>query len=62
MLLLLPVAGHALSASEIFADGNRLFRDDLYWAALLRYRQAYEASKGKAAKGEVAKAKPRARK
>jgi len=37
------VAGHALSASEIFADGNRLFRDDLYWAALLRYRQAYEA-------------------
>jgi len=27
----------------VFADGNRLFRDDLYWAALLRYRQAAEA-------------------
>ena len=26
----------------MFADGNRLFRDELYWAALLRYRQAYE--------------------
>jgi len=33
----------ALTADEIFADGNRMFRDDLYWAALLRYRQAYEA-------------------
>ena len=33
----------ALSADEMFADGNRLFRDDLYWAALLRYQQAYEA-------------------
>jgi len=32
----------ALSADEYFADGNRLFRDDLYWAALLRYRQAAE--------------------
>ena len=31
------------TASELFADGNRLFRDDLYWAALLRYRQASEA-------------------
>ena len=31
------------TASELFADGNRLFRDDLYWAALLRYRQAAEA-------------------
>ena len=30
----------ALSAEQYFADGNRLFRDDLYWAALLRYRQA----------------------
>ena len=30
----------ALTAEEYFADGNRLFRDDLYWAALLRYRQA----------------------
>lgn len=32
----------ALTAEEYFADGNRLFRDDLYWAALLRYRQAQE--------------------
>jgi len=24
----------------LFADGNRLLRDDLYWAALLRYEQA----------------------
>lgn len=29
-----------MTASEYFEDGNRLFRDDLYWAALLRYRQA----------------------
>jgi hypothetical protein len=33
----------AMSAEELFKDGNRLFRDDLYWAALLRYRQAAEA-------------------
>ncbi len=33
----------AATASELFADGNRLFRDDLYWAALLRYTQAAEA-------------------
>jgi hypothetical protein len=33
----------ATDASDAFADGNRLFRDDLYWAALLRYRQAEEA-------------------
>jgi hypothetical protein len=32
----------ALTAEQYFADGNRLFRDDLYWAALLRYRQAAE--------------------
>ncbi len=32
-----------MSAYEAFEDGNRLFRDDLYWAALLRYRQAGEA-------------------
>ncbi len=31
---------HAETAEQYFADGNRLFRDDLYWAALLRYRQA----------------------
>ncbi|NNL62338.1 MAG: tetratricopeptide repeat protein [Woeseiaceae bacterium] len=30
------------TADEFFADGNRLFRDDLYWAALLRYGQAAE--------------------
>ncbi|MDX1498380.1 MAG: hypothetical protein R3176_00695 [Woeseiaceae bacterium] len=33
----------AMTAQEAFADGNRLFRDDLYWAALLRYRQAADA-------------------
>jgi len=32
----------AMTAEQYFADGNRLFRDDLYWAALLRYRQAAE--------------------
>jgi len=32
-----------MTAGETFQDGNRLFRDDLYWAALLRYRQAAEA-------------------
>jgi len=33
---------HAMTAEQYFADGNRLFRDDLYFAALLRYRQAGE--------------------
>jgi tetratricopeptide (TPR) repeat protein len=33
----------AATASELFADGNRLFREDLYWAALLRYNEAAEA-------------------
>ncbi len=33
----------AMSPEEYFEDGNRLFRDDLYWAALLRYRQARDA-------------------
>ena len=32
----------AMTAQDYFADGNRLFREDLYWAALLRYRQAAE--------------------
>ncbi|MCG8370080.1 MAG: hypothetical protein MJA32_06155 [Proteobacteria bacterium] len=42
--LLAPVRSvHAMTAEQYFADGNRLFRDDLYWAALLRYRQAGEA-------------------
>ena len=33
----------AQSAAASFEDANRLFRDDLYWAALLRYRQAEDA-------------------
>jgi hypothetical protein len=32
----------ALTGEQYFADANRLFRDDLYWAALLRYRQAMD--------------------
>ena len=41
---LLPTPSvQAATASELFADGNRLFRDDLYWAALLRYREAADA-------------------
>lgn len=45
VLLCLLTSGPAaaMSAQEAFQDGNRLFRDDLYWAALLRYRQAGEA-------------------
>lgn len=43
LCLALPQSASAATASELFADGNRLFRDDLYWAALLRYRQANEA-------------------
>lgn len=35
-------SAHAMTADQYFSDGNRLFRDDLYWAALLRYRQAQE--------------------
>ena len=34
---------HAMTAEQYFADANRLFKDDLYWAALLRYEQAGEA-------------------
>lgn len=34
--------GVAATAEQLFADGNRLHRDGLYWAALLRYRQAYD--------------------
>ena len=35
-------AGHAvaMTADEYFTDGNRLYYNDLYWAALLRYQQA----------------------
>lgn len=43
VLLAPALYGASMSADEAFADGNRLFRDDLYWAALLRYRQAEEA-------------------
>ncbi len=32
-----------MTGPQYFDDGNRLFRDDLYHAALLRYRQAAEA-------------------
>ena len=41
-LLLIMATGsvQAMTAEQYFADGNRLFRDDLYWAALLRYSQA----------------------
>jgi len=44
LLSVLPVA-HAsvMTADDYFDDGNRLFHDELYWAALLRYRQALEA-------------------
>lgn len=42
--LLAPVRhAQAMTAEQYFTDGNRLFRDDLYWAALLRYRQAGDA-------------------
>jgi len=45
MLVIVSMTQTALgaTASELFADGNRLFRDDLYWAALLRYGEAAEA-------------------
>ena len=43
-LCLLPGANAlSMTANDYFEDGNRLFRDDLYWAALLRYRQAAES-------------------
>lgn len=35
-------SARAMTGEQYFADGNRLFRDDLYWAALLRYRQAVD--------------------
>ena len=41
LFLIAPVQNaQAMTAEQYVADGNRLFRDDLYWAALLRYRQA----------------------
>ena len=43
MMTLAPVRfASAMTAQQYFDDGNRLYRDDLYWAALLRYRQASE--------------------
>jgi hypothetical protein len=43
-ILCLSVPAAAIAdANASFQDGNRLFRDDLYWAALLRYREASEA-------------------
>lgn len=45
-LLSVVLCGPAVAqetASELFAEGNRLYRDDLYWAALLRYEQAADA-------------------
>jgi len=43
LLSVVPGSAFAQAAEELFADGNRLFKDDLYWAALLRYDQAREA-------------------
>ena len=44
ILSLLPLTyAAAMTANDYFEDGNRLFRDELYWAALLRYEQAAEA-------------------
>ena len=43
-ILCLTVPSTAVAdANAAFQDGNRLFRDDLYWAALLRYREAADA-------------------
>ena len=47
--LALPLPLQAMTANEAFADGNRLFRDDLYWGALLRYQQAANAGMDTAA-------------
>jgi tetratricopeptide (TPR) repeat protein len=43
LALIAPSSAFAVAADELFADGNRLFRDDLYWAALLRYQQASDS-------------------
>lgn len=43
LCLSLPQIAIAVTATELFHDGNRLFRDELYWAALLRYGQAADA-------------------
>ncbi len=41
--VLVSPAVRAADGAGQFADGNRLYHDDLYWAALLRYRQAADA-------------------
>lgn len=41
--LLATPAAAMNTAQDYFEDGNRLFRSDLYWAALLRYEQAADA-------------------
>lgn len=41
--MMIATFASAMSAEQYFEDGNRLYRDDLYWAALLRYQQAAEA-------------------
>ena len=43
---LLASPAQAMTADQYYADGNRLARDDLYWAALLRYGQAAEQGLG----------------
>ena len=43
LCLIFGTTATAMTADDYFEDGNRMFRDDLYWAALLRYRQAGEA-------------------
>jgi len=44
LLCVAPIRAQvAVTPQDAFTDGNRLFRDDLYWAALLRYRQAADA-------------------
>jgi hypothetical protein len=42
LIILASASAHAMTAEQYFADGNRLFREDLYWAALLRYSQALD--------------------
>lgn len=42
-MCLAPIGeSNAITSEALFKDGNRLFRDDLYWAALLRYREAVD--------------------
>ena len=43
LCIAIPQIALAVTTTELFADGNRLFRDGLYWAAILRYNQAADA-------------------